>query len=76
VQNEIVFFPDLMPWETDDDLKSLSPMEVRDVVLDELTPKEKARLNELCIEEMKQELLKKTTSENELVTTIIMQRSL
>ena len=58
----------MMPWEVDDDLKSLTPMEVRDVVLDELTKKEKAKLNELCIEEMQQELMKKTTSENELVS--------
>ena len=57
-----------MPWEVDDDLKGLTPMEVREVVLDELNKKERSRLNELCVVEMQQELMKKTTSENELVS--------
>ena len=42
-------------------------MEVRDVIWQELTPREKAKLNELCIEEMQKEILKKTLSENEMV---------
>jgi hypothetical protein len=45
-------------------------MEVRDVIWQELTPREKAKLNELCIEEMQKEILKKTLSENEMVTKL------
>ena len=59
--------PGLMPWETDDDLKSLSAVSVREVIWDELSLKEKAKLNELCIDEMQKEILKMSTSENELV---------
>ncbi len=45
-------------------------MEVRDVIWQELTPREKAKLNELCIEEMQKEILKKTLSENEMVNIL------
>jgi hypothetical protein len=45
-------------------------MEVRDVIWHELTPREKAKLNELCIEEMQKEILKKTLSENEMVNKL------
>ena len=46
---------------------TLTPMEIRDVIWDELTPREKSKLNELCIDEMQKEILKKTMSENEMV---------
>ena len=56
-----------MPWETDEDLLDLKPLEVLDCVADELTFAQRAKLHELCIEEMKDELKGKTQKYIELL---------
>ncbi len=66
-QDDVESNPGLMPWEADEDLKSLSAVDVREIIWDELSTEQKAKLNELCIDEMQKEIFKKSTSENELV---------
>ena len=56
-----------MPWETDEDLLDLKPLEILDCVADELTFMQRAKLHELCIEEMKDELKGKTQKYIELL---------
>ena len=56
-----------MPWETDEDLLDLKPLEILDCVADELTFAQRAKLHELCIEEMKDELKGKTQKYIELL---------
>ena len=58
---------DPMPWETDEDLLDLKPLEILDCVADELTFAQRAKLHELCIEEMKDELKGKTQKYIELL---------
>jgi chromosome segregation ATPase len=56
-----------MPWETDEDLHDLKPLEILDCMADELSFVHKAKLHEMCIEEMKDELKTKTQQYIELL---------
>ncbi len=59
-----------MFWEKDEELKELSALELREIIGHELTPKEKAVLNEMCVAELEKDLKTKTTNETSLVWEI------
>ena len=57
-----------MPWETEEDLADLRPLEVLEVMsAEELTGAQRARLHELCVEEMRGELKEKTKEHVDLL---------
>jgi len=53
-----------MPWELDPELQDMTPTELKSILGDDLTPKEKSRLNEMCVQELEKELSAKISAEN------------
>ena len=45
-----------MPWEADPELQEMTPTELKSILGDDLTPREKAKLNEMCVQELEKEL--------------------
>ena len=52
-----------MPWEADPELQEMTPTELKSILGDDLTPREKAKLNEMCVQELEKELKAKISAE-------------
>merc|ERR550532_2177807 len=52
-----------MPWEADPELQEMTPTELKSILGDDLTPREKSRLNEMCVQELEKELKAKISAE-------------
>jgi chromosome segregation ATPase len=59
-----------MPWDIDPELQDMTPMELRSILAKELTPKEKAKLNAMCVDELVKEMKSKTSNETSLIWEI------
>ena len=52
-----------MPWEVDPELQDMTPTELKSILGNDLEPREKARLNEMCVQELEKELKTKISAE-------------
>jgi hypothetical protein len=52
-----------MPWEADPELQEMTPTELKSILGDDLTPREKAKLNAMCVQELEKELKAKISAE-------------
>merc|ERR1719510_1207848 len=59
-----------MPWDVDPELQDMTACELRSIMYKDLTPKEQARLNEMCVQEQEKELKVKITTETSLIWEI------
>jgi chromosome segregation ATPase len=59
-----------MSWEMDPELQDMTPMELRSILGKELTPHEKAKLNEMCVAELVKDMKVKTSNETSLIWEI------